>query len=335
MTMIPGLVSTIIPVFNRPTLLREAVACVLEQTHRPIEIIVVDDGSTDNTPDVCRELQELHQGTLHVIRQENRGPGLAREAGRQAVSGEFIQYLDSDDWIHPRKFERQVNLLRRDVGCGVSYCKTRETDAKGQEWNGAASVRTGEALETLFPSLLSGRCWQTVTPLIRREVSDRAGSWADLGQEEDWEYDSRIALLGTKLSWCPEFLADYRSHSGPRAGGGSLADRKKMLWRVQAHVLIYRHAKAAGITADDEHMCRYARELFLLARQCGAMGLSVQSRELFDLARDASGPLRGTRWEFRLYRLATSILGWTLSGRLSDWVDRWRRTPIPSGEVAT
>src|SRR5207253_899944 len=66
-----GLVTTIIPVFNRPALLREAVASVLAQTYRPIEIVIVDDGSTDETPDVAQELASAQPGILRVIRQEN------------------------------------------------------------------------------------------------------------------------------------------------------------------------------------------------------------------------------------------------------------------------
>src|SRR4029079_14626008 len=107
--MIEGLVSTVIPVHNRPHLLREAVASVLAQTYRPIEIIIVDDGSTDDTTSVADSLATERSGEIMVIHQGNTGPGLAREAGRQAARGEFIQYLDSDDILLPRKFELQVS----------------------------------------------------------------------------------------------------------------------------------------------------------------------------------------------------------------------------------
>jgi len=70
-------------------------------------------------------------------------------------------------------------------------------------------------------------------------------------------------------------------------------------------------------------MQRYARELFLLARQCGAVGLSQEARRLFELAREASGPARSRQLDFRLYRLAAACLGWGLAGRLACWRDRW------------
>src|ERR1044071_1111048 len=110
--MVEGLVSTIIPVFNRSGMLCEAVSSVIAQTYRPIEVLIVDDGSTDETAGVADELADIEAVEIRVIHQHNTGAGLAREAGRQAASGEFIQYLDSDDLLLPRKFELQVEGLR-------------------------------------------------------------------------------------------------------------------------------------------------------------------------------------------------------------------------------
>ena len=110
--LVEGLVSTIIPVHNRPALLREAVASVLAQTYRPIEIIIVDDGSTDETGTRSGGLGGSHS-EVRTIHRENGGPGAARETGRLAARGEFIQYLDSDDLLLPIKFELQVAGLRQ------------------------------------------------------------------------------------------------------------------------------------------------------------------------------------------------------------------------------
>jgi glycosyltransferase involved in cell wall biosynthesis len=318
-----GLVSVIIPVFNRGLLLREAVRSVVEQTYRPLEIIVVDDGSTDDTADTCRELAQMFLGLVQITRQANAGPGVARETGRLLANGEFIQYLDSDDRLLPHKIERQVELLRKNPDCGVAYCKTREYTI-GEIPADRPSFRTGERLEQLFPILLSGRCWQTVTPLFRRSVCDQVGPWTDLRQEEDWEYDARVASLGTRLVWCPEYLAEFRHHEGARASGDSIGDPRKMRWRYRAHVLIYLHACRYGISRDDSHMRRFARELFLLTRQCGAVGLAAESRELFLLAREASDAHRARGIDFRLYSSAVACLGWTTVGRLCCWLDRLR-----------
>ena len=110
--MIVGLVSTIIPVYNRPMMLPEAVDSVLSQSHSAVEVIIVNDGSSDDTPQVADQLAEANPDRVTVIHIDNSGPSLAREAGRQVAKGEFIQYLDSDDILYPEKFHLQVEALR-------------------------------------------------------------------------------------------------------------------------------------------------------------------------------------------------------------------------------
>lgn len=123
----PGLVSTIIPTYNRPAMLREAVASVLEQTYRPIEIIISDDGSGPEARAAADELQRTHPDIVQVTYNKNQGAGPAREAGRQKARGEFIQYLDSDDLLLPGKFEVQVAALHEKPYCGIAYGWTRLT----------------------------------------------------------------------------------------------------------------------------------------------------------------------------------------------------------------
>src|SRR5262245_52008268 len=119
--LVEGLVSTIIPVHNRPLLLQQAVASVLAQTYRPIEIVIVDDGSTDDTAQLITALAAGYPSIVRHLRIPNGGPGAAREAGRLMANGEFIQYLDSDDLLLPRKFEMQIGGLRENPKCDVAY----------------------------------------------------------------------------------------------------------------------------------------------------------------------------------------------------------------------
>lgn len=318
------LVSTIIPVFDRARMLREAVASVLAQTHRPIEIIIVDDGSTDDTRAVADELADAH-GEVRVIHQENAGVGPARNAGSRAARGEFIQWLDSDDLLYPRKFELQVAGLLAHPECGVAYGRTR-----GRRSDGSVSElperRTGVRIETMFPAMLESRIWQTVTPLYRASLVHRAGAWLALRNEEDWEYDARIAAFGVRLHHVDEWVAEYRHHHGERLSRAGY-DPVVLRDRAAAHRHIYEHARRAGIPHDAPEMQHYARELFLLARQCGAAGLREESRMLFELARDASGPRRDRR-QFRLYAALARVTGWRMAGKLATMSDhlRWRRS---------
>ena len=321
--MVEGLVSTIIPVHNRVGMLREAVASVLAQTYRPIEIIVVNDGSTDDTACAADELAQRNPQEVRVIHQSNTGPGLAREAGRLAAGGEFIQYLDSDDLLVPEKFERQVAGLRAHPECGVSYGKTRYRHADGRvealAWKGS-----GKKVETMFPSFLMSRWWDTPTPLYRASVCDEAGPWTDLKLEEDWEYDCRVASLGVRLHYCEEFLVEVRDHEAHRLGKGDGLDPVRMRERARAHTLILSHARKAKLKEDSLEMRHFARELFLLSRQCGAAGLAEESRELFELARDASGEARGKGWDFKLYGFLASIAGWRRVGKMACYSDTIR-----------
>jgi glycosyltransferase involved in cell wall biosynthesis len=320
--LVDGLVSTIIPVHNRPALLREAVASVLAQTYRPIEIIVVDDGSTDETGPEAKALAKAHP-EVRAIHRENGGPGAARETGRLAARGEFIQYLDSDDVLLPRKFELQVTGLRQCIDCAVSYGKTRFYAYKDRPTD-VAWKRTGERISTMFPSFLQSRWWGTSTPLYRRNVTDLAGPWLELRNEEDWEYDCRIASKGGRLHYCDAFVSNERAILGPRLSRAASSDPEKLRSRARAHELILDHAFAAGISHETSEMQHFGRELFLLARQCGAAGLAAEARMLFERARQASGTERSRGIDFLLYGAGARLVGWRAMGSLTCGLDRLR-----------
>jgi glycosyltransferase involved in cell wall biosynthesis len=318
---VEGLVSTIIAVHNRPLLLREAVTSVLAQTYRPVEIIIVDDGSTDETGREAEALANAHSN-IRVIHRENGGPGAARETGRLAARGEFIQYLDSDDLLLPIKFEFQVTGLRECGDCAVSYGKTRFYSYSDHPTD-VVWKRTGERISTMFPSFLQSRWWDTSTPLYRREVTDLAGPWTELKNEEDWEYDCRIASKGARLHYCDAFVSDTRITSGYQLSRGGSSDPEKLRDRARAHKLILEHGFAAGISDGSSEMQHFARELFLLARQCGAAGLADEARMLFGLARRASGTKR-SRGDFLLYGVGARLIGWRAMGSLTCGLDRFR-----------
>ena len=317
--MQPPLVSTIIPVFNRAAMLREAVASVFAQTYRPIELVIVDDGSTDDSVAIADALATQHD-CIRVVHRTNGGAGLAREAGRLAAQGEFIQYLDSDDLLLPQKFAIQVAGLREHPECGVAYGRTRARFAGGTMTD-APWKRTGEQIETMFPAMLASRWWDTSTPLYRAELLRRAGPWTDLRREEDWEYDCRVSALGVRLFDCEAWVSETRFTAETQLS----RDRSPAVLRdrAKAHALILGHARRAAIPADAPEMKHFSRELFLLARQCGAAGLDDESCMLFELARDASGASRD-RMQFRVYERLARTFGWSRIGKLSCLSDRLR-----------
>jgi hypothetical protein len=320
--LVEGLVSTIIPVHNRAALLREAVTSVLAQTYRPIEIIVVDDGSSDDTGREAEALAQAHP-EVRAVHRANGGPGAARETGRGLARGEFIQYLDSDDLLLARKFEVQVLGLKHDQSCGVSYGQTRFY-AIGESPPNTPWKRTGERIATMFPSFLQSRWWDTSTPLFRRKVTDLAGPWTNLRNEEDWEYDCRVARQCIRLHYCDMFVSETRMIGTAQASSGGSTDPEKLRSRALAHMLILQHAEKASISSSAPEMQHFARECFLLSRQCGAAGLSSEAAMLFALARDASGPGRSRGIDYRLYGLAARVIGWRALGRLACRLDSLR-----------
>ncbi len=315
--MIPGLVSVIVPVYNRPDMLRQAVASVLAQTYADYEIIIVDDESTDDTPRVIEELR-ARDPRIRSLRRPNGGPGLAREAGRVVARGEFIQYLDSDDLLLPRKLELQVAALRTHPGAGVAYGPIVYRDAHGRaidcDWKPA-----NQNVTAIFPSFLLARSWETVAPLYRSSVTDAAGPWTSLRLEEDWEYDARIGSLGVELVFVDEPAGEHRDHPEERLSRGGGSEPRRLRDRAEAHVRIAGHARKAGIDPSAPEFQTFARELFHLARQCGAAGLPADSKRLLAIARGITD-----RRDLKVYVFTARILGWRNAGRLSAWLDRTR-----------
>lgn len=317
--MTDHLVSTVIPVYNRAAMLREAVASVLDQTWRPIEIVIVDDGSTDDTVLVAQELAASHPDIVRVLSQPNAGPGVARETGLETSRGEFIQFLDSDDLLLPQKFELQVRGLSEDPEAGISYGKTYART------NGirlpAPSQLSGERHREIFPALLRGRLWETSTPLYRRDALTAIGAWSDRRQLEDWEFDCRAGAVGIKLHYCEQFLAEYINHDEPRLCDLWTTDVQAMRDRVTAYIEVLGHAKRAGVKRDAPEMKQFVRSLFWMARNAASYGLPQEGRQLFEIAR--SEALR-PGLDYRLYGLASHLLGWKRASRVAEALQRLR-----------
>lgn len=321
----PDLVTTIIPVFNRPYQLRDAVASVLQQDHRPVEVIIVDDGSTDGeTRRVALELAQQNPREVFVEQQANAGPGLAREKGLQRAKGEFIQYLDSDDLLLPGKFSSQVAALRADRAADVAYGITLVREADGR-LSDSPNKETGVRHTSMFPRFLIERWWNTSTPLYRMTVCRKAGPWTSLRLEEDWEYDCRIAALGGRVAYVPRPVSEHRIHEGPRLSVGEELNPVRLRMRAEAQTLIWQHALKAGLhESAPTEVAIFSRSLFLLARKCGAAGLRDDSRRLLDLAGESAKAAGGRSRDLDWYRRLTRIFGHRAVGQLSEWIDGLR-----------
>ena len=317
-----GLVTTIIPVYNRPILVGEAIESVLAQTYRPIEIIVIDDGSTDNTVLALKALAAQYS-EIRVLSQDNAGPGVARELGRQNAKGEFIQYLDSDDLLLPEKFSLQVKALLDKPECDVVYGKT-ELIKIGERLNGKAIKRTGEKITSMFPLFLHERWWSTSTPLHRASVLQVVGAWLPLSNEEDWEYDCRIASLGGQLVYIDEFVSITRQHNEHLSADGT-TDKVKLNHRCIAQKNIYEHAlsymalKNRPSNISKEDWVHYSKSVFLLARQCALVGLIEQAKQMVQLSIEANG---SSTLKHKLFYMLSTVMGWQRVSKIIQWLGK-------------
>lgn len=316
---IEGLVSTIIPVYNRPRMLREAVESVLEQTYRPIEIIISDDGSTDGAGQMADALAAEYPDLIRVVHSDlNRGAGPARELGRQLARGEFIQYLDSDDLLLPRKFEWQVQALRRHPECGAAYGYIQLVGQDGVV-RPQPYKSSGDVLPALFPRLLVERWWNTDCPLYRRSVCDAVGPWTDFRYSQDWEYDARVGALKTGLVHVPEYVCIQRQHGGPRQTGHGawLAPED----RVRFFTILLQYARQAGVQSGSFEMEHFSQWVFLNARQSGAMGDASAAQALYNIACQATLVQSA---KLRMTGILAKWVGWRITGNLCETRDRIR-----------
>jgi hypothetical protein len=321
-----NLVSVIIPVFNRPSMLTDAVNSVFAQSHSDFEIIIVDDGSTDSTPDIIQNLV-ISDPRVDSIRLPNGGPGLAREAGRVRAKGNFIQYLDSDDLLTPKKFELQILALKKAPNAGACYCIT-DIEITNLENNETQRVhawkKTGEHIDTILPSMLASRWWGTSTALYRKETCDLAGPWQPWINEEDWEYDCRIGKANNNLCYVPKTLSVERQHTQSRLSNNGSTDHSKVCARVSAHTAIIGHALSVDFEVRTPEFINLLKGSFLLSRQCAAIGLTGESKTLLRLVAPLLIKANVNRKQLAIFRLATKIIGWRLAAKLALFTDRLR-----------
>jgi glycosyltransferase involved in cell wall biosynthesis len=321
---IHGLVSTIIPVYNRAGMIHSTVQSVLDQTYRQIEIILVDDGSTDGTLAELHSLAEQTPDVVRVAHRENGGPGLARETGRLLARGEFIQYFDSDDLLLRRKFEVQVAALRANPDCGIAYGISNVIDQEGNTLKDVCKW-TDREMDGLFPALLVNRWWNTHTPLYRRTLCDRIGAWTDK-RPEDWDYDARAGALGARLIFCDEVFSCQRQHDGPCVTKWSM----ESYWPQEASFLprLYQCSVKAGVSSDAHEMRHFARWVFTHIRRAVKRGDIKSAKELLPLAQMSGRSMV----DIKVYRLLTSVLGWRIATDVFEGV--WRTTARGVGKYS-
>lgn len=212
-------VSVIIPVFNGAPFIERTILSVERQTHGNIDIIVVDDGSTDSTPAILDRLR-ARNADLRVITIPNGGVANARNVGTQASGADYVAYLDADDLWHPTKITKQVAALESHAGDDSwAACYTLFRTINSEDYvlgSGAAATANG----AMFPShLVDNHVGNGSSLLVRRTVALEVGGFdpsyarMGIGGCEDRDFQLRI-LQRYKMDLVREFLVGYRTYPG-------------------------------------------------------------------------------------------------------------------------
>ncbi|GIV76498.1 MAG: hypothetical protein KatS3mg050_0892 [Litorilinea sp.] len=200
-------VSVIIPAYNQARYLGAAIRSVLEQSHQDFELIVVDDGSTDETASVCGQFDDAR---IRYLYQDNAGLSAARNTGLHCCQGAYITFLDADDLFLPDKLRLLLDRMEADPALGLVAGQAIPIDEDG--------CQIGKVFDQAPPADASR--WLLANPLhvgsvlLRREWQERVGFFDEsLRSYEDWDYWLRLALAGCPMGWVDQPVSLYRFHT--------------------------------------------------------------------------------------------------------------------------
>lgn len=303
------LVSILIPCYNSARWIAATLESALAQTHPRCEIIVVDDGSIDDSAALVERY--IARG-VKLVRQSNAGGAAARNTALRHARGDFIQYLDSDDLLAPDKIALQVAALAAaPAGTVAAGPWGRFTDDPAAARFQPEPVWADHApIDWLARSWAGGGMFPPIVWLVPRALADAAGPWNEtLSLDDDGEYFSRVLLRAAHIRFVPGARSFYRAHGGPRVSAGR--GRKAALSSFTSTDLKAR----ALLAAEDSPRVRLALAHLwqrFIWEQCAAAP---------DLAADAEARLKSLPALQppdgpTAYRLAACLLGWRRARRL-------------------
>ena len=211
--------SVIVPAYNAVETIGQTIRSVIAQTSPSFEVVAVDDGSSDATPELLRRMAQA-DSRVRVLRQENEGPSAARNVAIEQAAGTYLTFLDSDDLLMPRYLETMEAVLANDQHIGLAHARAWVLD----EAAGAGRVRRALAPQEYAPGpdadppdavvALAARNYVGAVQTARRAAVERAGPLDnDLHQAEDYDLWLRIAIAGFRLVAAPGTLAVVRNRA--------------------------------------------------------------------------------------------------------------------------
>ncbi|MDY3557847.1 glycosyltransferase [Gemmata sp. JC673] len=313
------LVSFLTPAYNAAAYLPDTVRSVLAQTHPRVEVIVVNDGSRDDTLAVARSFTDPR---VKVIDQENRGQSAAENRAFREAQGEYVVHLDADDLISPNKVEVQVRRLAgAEPGCvsfhpwGRFVGHPRGTRAVPQPfWRDIAPV---DLLTEMWEqhSMVQGGCY-----LLPRALVEQAGPWDEsLSLINDFDFFPRVLARARAVLFCPDAFLHYRSGLASALS----ATKSDRAWdsAFRATLAGTGTLLAAGDTARSRKACSRVWEEFIFACYPAVPELRRRAREQ---VRALGGPHFSPQMGPKMRALAR-LVGWKLAKRIERLARRLTR----------
>ena len=309
------LVSVIIPCYNAAMWIKEAIKSCLEQTYKSIEIIVVDDGSTDGSLDILKS----YESEIVLETGPNRGGSYARNRGFALSRGEYILFLDADDYLLPEKIERQVSFLEA-TGADVVYGDWRHQHHRPDGSSFLGDIKTPGAQDDVLESLLAGWWVAPVALLFRREAVINSGGWDETLQAgQDRDFFISVALTGADIRYQPGCFSIYRRYGDVTVGTSNrlrwLENNQRLLQKAEAKL-----AESGRLSA--KYRWALAKSYFSIARNYYDID---QSRYWLLLNKTLSLCPDFRPDESAAYNLIWRILGFAGADKLASYKRRVRR----------
>ena len=304
------LASILIPAYNCEKWLGEAIESALSQTYENKEIIIVDDGSIDNTLEIARKSKKEN---VKIIKQTHAGASAARNRAFRESSGDFIQYLDADDLLAPDKIERQINLLGNPNSKYIAACewgrflKSPKTTnfIPDPVWEDMGSV------DWLICSWEGGGMMHPAAWLITRKIAEKAGPWDEtLSLNDDGEYFCRVLLASQGAKFCWGARTYYRS--GLTSNLASSKSHKAWESAFHALELCTKNLLSKENSSRTRHACATAFQEFVYTTYPNASGLIKKAEE--KVRRFGGTNLKPPGG--LIFRILSNIIGWKSTRRL-------------------
>lgn len=259
-----GLVTVIIPAYNREWSLENTVESVFRQTYRPIECIIVDDGSNDGTFAKAKELVSKAPDGIRVIclTKENGGANSARNLGMAHCTGEFVSFLDSDDELLPEAVEDRCKELIAANDVDICYGRASIVDE-----NGIEQRKMNEPWPDAGEARIVPYHFHTNSPMIRRCLCSLAGIWRnDDDHALEYEYFARLKYYARRVVFLDKVLSIYVRHEENKIfdfkSNSCLRSIFRMLFSVKSLILFGPHDNRAERAALAQQFKTLAKQFY-------------------------------------------------------------------------